>query len=69
MLSITESITFVAGAFSKRATPKRHKNFSIYIISNPLKWNVKNRVYKRGLRQCAKLHDFGGAVIVVFPGQ
>ena len=29
--------------------------------------SMKNRLkkHKKGLRQCAKLHDFGGAVIVM----
>ena len=27
------------------------------------------QIYKKGLRQCAKLQDFGGAVITVVPGQ
>ena len=35
-------------------------------IFNPMHDNI---FHKKGLRQCAKLHDFGGAVIViVVPG-
>ena len=29
---------------------------------------IEKNIYKKGLRQCAKLHDFGEVVVVV-PGQ